>query len=129
MRTFALLAVLLFCVSCSSVKYSTFNVSSINSGKETIRSVVIVNDEVYKTPDGQVVITPAEVRVPFEIDRNTGLFRTVKIGVRAIVEDEDGRISRGLEESDELPYYPKSRAYYHNDPYKLLFVLVRNIDF
>ncbi len=128
MKYLSLLAVLL-CVSCSSVKHRTFEISAISTAKENIPSIVVVDEEIYKTPDGTVVLTPAKVRVPFEIDPYTGLFKTVNIEVRAVVKDEDGNISRGLAEDDELPFHRKDRSYFHNDPPKLLFILDRNIDY
>lgn len=130
MKRFWLLGWLL-CASCSGPYIAEFRVRSINTDEEEIPCVVfrdeqLVVDETTNAP----VLTPAQLKIAFPPRRDGGDgYQSVKLGVRAVELDAEGKVVGDLTEEEASPYVEDSRFVHDDDAPTQLFVLRRNKDY
>jgi hypothetical protein len=118
----------LLCASCASMEETEFYVEAINTDTEKVSCIILRDDElVLDNATNDYVKTPATVWVRFHEDRDgDGKYDGVKLGVRPVVIDAQGKIIQGTKEADPTPYLEDSRHVYSNDAKTQLFILRRN---
>jgi hypothetical protein len=127
MRRFLLpgLLPLLFLVSCVGQSRREFLVDAINTQEGQLPCVVLIDDEVQHGPESQELRTPARVVIDFKL-RSDGIgYQSVKLGVKAVSVDAEGKIVSGLRKGEPSDYHEDFRSVYPADAPRQMFVLHR----
>jgi len=125
-RFLAVLPALLL-VSCATERTGAFRVNAFDTEEKAVTCVIFLNDEVLLDDKSQEPIrTPAEVKIQFREKAEGSGFESMKLGVRAVEVDGEGKIVRGLREREDSPYIEDSRSVYPNDARQQTFFLRKN---
>ena len=119
------------CASCAGERVVEYRVVAIGSEETELPCVVFRDDEVVlDKKSNEPVVTPATVKVTFkEKDDGSGGYAGVKLGVKAVTLDPQGKIQSGAKDEEPSPYLEDSRYLYWQDSRAQLFVLRRNKDY
>jgi len=128
MRSVGILPILLL-VSCAAVRLEEFSVSAINVEEKPVACAILKDDEFLLTPAGEHVRAPAKVKIPFQKEKDGAGYASVKLGVKAVVVDEEGKITHGVRDRERSPYVEQSRHIYPHDPKRQLFILIEDPSF
>ena len=119
---------LLFCASCSGPQPISFRVAAINTDEEEVPCAILIDDQVVvDNGTNEPIRTPAQIPIEFPEAKDGGEGRAgVKLGVRAVALDPQGKVLTGLKEGESSPYTEDSRFVYPDDGRSQLFILRRN---
>jgi hypothetical protein len=111
--------------ACAPLPQQEFVVDTLNTQEGQIPCVVLVDDELQVGTDGQELRTPARLAMRFK-PRPDGLgYQGVKLGVRAVKLDGEGKVISGSKKGESSEYQDDFRLIYPSDPPRQLFVLWR----
>lgn len=112
--------------SCASTYKEKFYISAIDSNEKELTCAVLLENEPALNEKNETVCTPAWVEIPF-VERVDGRgYEGVKLCVRFVELDAEGKIVRGAKEGEQANYFEDSRVLYPKDAKRQLFVLRRN---
>lgn|ERR1041385_4312128 len=110
----------LLLIGCVQTSQKDFYISAIDTEENKVPCVVMKDDNFYLDEKNEPVLTPATVKVKF------GGADSVRLGVRAVQVDNDGKVVGGLREGEVSPFKEDWRAVRPEDAKNQLFVLLRN---
>ncbi len=125
MRAVLLLLVVSLCASCNLARKRTYSVRVINVSQDAVDCVVVVDDQLHVDDSNEPVRTPADVTLTFEYDDTREAYRSMKLDVKSILLDDEGKIVQGLREGETGPYLEDSRSVHYDDAKVQLFILRR----
>ena len=113
-------------VSCAELRQEVFIVETINTQETHVPCVVYLEEQLQRQrPEGPELVTPQRITVTFR-PRPTGSgYEGVKLGVKSVKVDQDGKVVGGLRKGDTPEYQEDSRLVYPADAPRQLFVLYR----
>jgi len=112
--------------SCATVRQEVFIVEAINTQEAQVPCVLYLEDQLQRQrPEGPELVTPQKITVTFR-PRPTGSgYEGVKLGVKSVKVDQDGKVVGGLRKGDTPEYQEDWRFVYPADAPRQLFVLYR----
>ena len=117
----------LLLVGCATDRAVKFHVTTMDTEEKPVTCVIFANDELVLDEKSQDPLrTPVDVKVQFREKTDGPGFESVKIGVRAVEIDKDGKIVKGLREREESPYIEDARSVYPTDSRQQTFFLRKN---
>jgi len=111
--------------SCASYMQREFVIDAVNTQESSVPAVVYMEDEVLVGKESQELRTPATITVRFKMRSDGSGVEGVKLGVKAVKVDEDGRVVQGLRHGDPSEYNEDFRSVYPGDSKRQLFILHR----
>ena len=129
MRSVGLITAL-FLASCAAPPEKQFYINAIDTLNKELRCVILKDNQVLRNKDtNEPILTPSNIPLLFKpSSEEVGGFEAQKIKVRAVVLSPEGKILRGIQKTEESPYYEEERFIYPNDPRRQLFILRRNLN-
>ncbi|MBI4585437.1 MAG: hypothetical protein HY717_15600 [Planctomycetes bacterium] len=132
MRTWLLilliLPITLLAVSCGPLQ-KEFYINAINTQEEKVVCAILQEDEVLYDKNNQAILSPATVILTFKMKSDGSDWEKIKIGVKAVEKDAEGKVIRGLKQEEESPYLEDNNSFRYvqpNDARTQLFILRRN---
>lgn len=101
-----------------------FYVSSINTREAEVPCVVLLEDAIVTGKEKQELRTPCRITLQFKPKRG-GSYEGVKLGVKAVQVDAEGKIIHGLRKGEASEYHEEWRQIKPTDATRQLFVLYR----
>jgi hypothetical protein len=120
-------ALVFLSISCGPIQRQ-FYVNALDTQETEISCVILVNDEILPSAE-EPFLTPHTIDLTFNKKRDGSDYESIKLDVRAVELDSDGKIVRGIREGEASPYLGEPRYLYCNDAGKQLFFLRKNPDF
>jgi hypothetical protein len=111
--------------SCSAPPRTEFTVDALSTHEAALPCVILVDDEIQLDKDNHELRTPAKVTIDFKRRSDGTGVRSVKLGVKAVKVDQDGKIVSGLRKGETSEYHEDSRAIYPGDAQRQLFLLYK----
>jgi hypothetical protein len=112
--------------SCATVRQEVFIVEAINTQETQVPCVIFIDDEIQRQkPDGPELVTPQRVTITFRERQSGSGYDSVKLSLKSVKVDQDGKVIAGLRKGDTPEYQEDSRAVHTADAPRQLFVLYR----